>query len=814
MGDVAGTREPGDGPAAKAEAGVLRLLRRIGARDGRLVHIEQFEARPGVAVPWPEWADETLVSGYGRRGVAHPWRHQVETAEALWAGRHTVLATSTGSGKSLAVWLPAITAVRQAAASASGRISQHRRRPTTLYLAPTKALAADQSDGLTALLSGAGITDVFTGTCDGDADAAQRAWVREHADVVLTNPDFLHHSLLPGHRRWQRLLRGLHYVVVDECHAYRGVFGAHVALVLRRLVRLARHYGADPTIVCLSATSADPRLTAARLCGLAVEDVVAVTGDTAPAGRRSILLWQPGLRGGEGRRTGGPAYGDAERGDADRPQRDSVPTETAWLMTELVRRRHRVLSFVRSRRGVESVADAVRESMPGGGLVAAYRGGYLPEERRELERSLRGGDLLGLVSTNALELGVDIAGLDAVLMAGWPGSRVSMWQQAGRSGRAGADGVAVLIAGENPLEAYFLEHPEAVFDEALEATVFDPRNPYVLAPHLCAAAAEVPITTAELAGFGLEGEELLAALERRGLLRRRPNGWYWEFSRPERPSDLVSLRGADAGTVTVVEEGTGTMLGTVDAARAHATVHPGAVYTHQGRHFLVTELSEDAALVTPADDIPWRTRALSSASVRILAARERVRWLDPHGRALDWGLGTVEVHRRVHAFQRLRAEDRELIDTRPLHLGESRMETAAVWWSVQPEILEEIDPARLGSALHALEHLGVAMLPLLATCDAHDLGGDAAVDHPDTEQPTMLVYDAHAGGAGFAERGFGRARDWLTAMHEAAGSCPCAEGCPRCVQSPSCGRWNADLDKAAAVEVLAALLRCEWRGSV
>lgn len=832
-GGVSSAEEPRrDGAEGAGTPDVLASLRGLDERCGVRRHLQQFPPRAGVTAAWPRWADESLVTGYHAAGVEQPWRHQAEAAEALWSGRHTVLATATGSGKSLAVWLPAVSAVREAAAVTSGRISQHRRRPTTLYLAPTKALAADQLDGLERLLAASGIRDVHVGTCDGDTDTTQRSWVREHADVVLTNPDFLHHSLLPGHRRWQRLLRGLRFVVVDECHAYRGVLGAHVALVLRRLLRLARHHGADPVVVCLSATAADPQGTAARLAGVPAEEVVSVTEDTAPAGPRSVLLWQPPelpraawdpAGAGAAGRTGEGGAGEGGAGDdaageiveEEVPARESAPATVARLLAQLVRRRHRTLAFVRSRRGTETVAASARDALPEDlrGRVAAYRGGYLPEERRELERALRSGDLLGVATTNALELGVDITGLDAVLIAGWPGSRVSLWQQAGRSGRGGRPGVAVLVAGNDPLEAYLLEHPESVFAGELEATVFDPRNPYVLGPHLCAAAAELPVRAEELETFGLADDELLQELSRRGLLRRRPTGWYWEFSRPERPGDLVSLRGDTSMTVAVVEAGSGTVLGTVGADSAHRTVHPGAVYTHQGRHFLVTELSEDAAVVTPADDIGWRTRALETGEVRILDTRETTRWLDPAGRALDWQFGAVEVSSRVHAFQRLRVPDREVLDTHPLELPERSMRTMAVWWSAQPELLEDVDPRRLSGALHALEHAAVALLPLYATCDPHDLGGITATSHPDTERPTLLVHDAHPGGAGFAERGFRSMRRWLESVRDLVDACPCSHGCPRCVHSPRCGQWNSGLDKPAARALLAALLSARARGT-
>ncbi|HEY0117313.1 MAG TPA: DEAD/DEAH box helicase, partial [Cellulomonas sp.] len=446
---------------------LLDVLLAGGRRAESVTHVRHLEAREGRTVDWPDWADPELVAGYRALGVARPWAHQAQAAEAAWNGRHTVVATSTGSGKSLAFWLPALSAVRHSAARAQhepGRIENHGRRAATLYLCPTKALAADQLTAVERLLAAAGVRDVRVTTCDGDSSSDERRWAREYADVVLTNPDFLHFALLPQHQRWARLLAGLRYVVVDEGHAYRGVFGAHVGLVLRRLRRLAEAYGAHPTFVLASATTADPAVSTARLIGVEPSQVEAVTDDASPAGRRTVVLWRPPELPG----TGSP-FDDGDDdlwGPLDRPRRTAT-AETADLLADLVTAGARTLAFTRSRRGAESVAASTRRhlaqvdaSLPR--LVSAYRGGYLPEERRALEAAIRTGALRALATTNALELGVDITGLDAVLIAGWPGTRVSFWQQVGRAGRAGTEGLAVLVAREDPLDTYLVLHPEAV----------------------------------------------------------------------------------------------------------------------------------------------------------------------------------------------------------------------------------------------------------------------------------------------------------------------------------------------------------------
>ena len=838
------------------------LLESIGGRDGRLVHLQRTPARPGHHGDWPEWADPDLVAAYRRIGVERPWTHQVAAAQSAHAGHHTVLATGTGSGKSLAAWLPALSDVLAAQSpGADSRISAHGRRPTTLYLSPTKALAADQAASLGRLIGEleavqreagtptGSLRTVRAGTCDGDTPLPERDWVRAHADVVLTNPDFLHFSLLPGHERWTRLLRGLRYVVIDECHAYRGILGAHVALVLRRLLRLVarlRPRGPQPIVLCASATAAEPALTAARLIGAEPDDVVAITDDGAPAGERTLALWQPALRdpwmlpapdvdpAQDSARAAEPDSGDPGE---DPSARRSAVVEAAELLVDLLSVGARALVFVRSRRSAEIVAERARHTLGLSlpeliGTVSAYRGGYLPEERRALEADLRSGRLRALATTNALELGIDVTGLDAVLIAGWPGTRVSLGQQAGRAGRAGSRGLAVLIASDNPLDAYLVHHPEAVF-AAPEATVFDPANPYVLAPHLCAAASEAPLRAEDLALFGLPDDALLRELESRGALRRRPTGWFWNVNLPGRPQDLTSLRGDGPPEVPVVEADTGAVIGTVDGAAADSTVHEGAVYVHQGRVYVVEELADDVALVRQRAAVGYRTRARSRSSVRIIAEREQQVWGRPVGggdrlddvpepsahtaddgreapgaAAITWSFGSVEVTSQVTGYQRMALPGGEVVSQHALEMDEHVLPTAAVWWTIPQETCEAagLEPTDLPGALHAAEHASIGMLPLLATCDRWDIGGLSTAAHPQTGAPTVFVHDGHAGGAGFAERGYRAGREWLAATLAVIEGCGCVSGCPSCVQSPKCGNNNEPLDKAGAAALLRLLL--------
>ncbi|HET6532110.1 MAG TPA: DEAD/DEAH box helicase [Actinoplanes sp.] len=736
-----------------------------------VTHVEKMPARTGRPAPWPAWVAPELITALAGHGISAPWAHQAEAASLAWGGEHVVLATGTASGKSLGYQLPVLSRLLADP------------RATALYLAPTKALAADQVRAAARL----GRTDVRPATYDGDTVREEREWVRQFSRFVLTNPDMLHHSLLPGHAKWATFLRRLSYVVIDECHAYRGVFGSHVSHVLRRLRRLAAMYGADPTFVLASATSGDPAGTASRLTGLPVR---AVTEDGSPRGAVTFVLREP------------PLIEDGDRA----PVRRSALSETADLLADLVVSGTRTLAVVRSRRGAEVVAAMTRraldEAVPGlGARVAAYRGGYLREDRRALERALHSGELVALASTNALELGVDLVGLDAVLICGYPGTRASLWQQAGRAGRAGGEALAMLVARDDPLDTYLVHHPEALFGRPVEATVLDPANPYVLGPQLCSAAAEKALTPADLALFGgPPAQDAVRQLAADGVLRQRPSGWYW--THPGRPE--VDLRGTGGAPVLVVESATGRLLGTVDPASSHVMLHPGAVYLHQGASYLVDELDlADAVALVHAEEPDWSTHARDVTDLSVVDVRA-YRDAGPVGLFL----GEVHVTNQVVSYQRRRLGTGEVIDTRPLDLPVRELRTVAVWFTVAPGALDRagVHFADVPGALHAAEHAAIGLLPLVATCDRWDIGGLSTANHPDTGAPTVFVYDGHPGGAGFAERAYRVAADWLAATREAIVACACESGCPSCVQSPKCGNGNNPLDKDGAVAVLGAVL--------
>lgn len=761
-------------------AGVLKRLAAGPGRAERLTHVEPVPARPGRTGAWPRWVPAEVLAQLAEAGITEPWIHQIATAQAAYGGRSVVVATGTASGKSLGYWLPAFATLAIAEAA-----SPHRRTASVLYLSPTKALAHDQLRAVSAFT----VPGLRATTLDGDSERTERDWARDHATYVLSNPDMLHRSVLPNHQRWARFLGSLQYVVVDECHHYRGVFGAHVAGVLRRLRRVCAHYGSYPVFVCASATVAEPAVSGERLTGLPME---AVTDDGSPRGGVSFGLWEPPLI---------SSYG----GENGAQVRRSATAEVADLLTDLVVSGVRTVAFVRSRRGAESVALTARANLEEVDpslvdQVSAYRAGYLPEERRRLEAMLHSGELTGVAATNALELGVDIAGLDAVLLTGWPGTRASLWQQAGRAGRSGTEALALLVARDDPLDTYLVRHPEAIFGRPVEATVFNPENPYILGPQLCAAAQELPLTADDFEVFGSTTERVIGQLVSQGLLRPRPRGWFW--TRRDRAVDAIDIRSAGGRTVQIVEEETGRLLGTVDGGAAHASVHEGAVYVHAGESYLVRtlDLEGHAAIVAPAAP-DYTTFARDVTEIGILGAEASTSW-----GAAELSRGWVQVTHQVVSYQRKQLITGDILDEVPLELPERTLRTKAVWWTLPDEQVAALGLDDVPGAAHAAEHASIGLLPLFATCDRWDIGGVSTARHADTGCLTVFVYDGHPGGAGFAEHGYAAAREWLTATREAIAHCECSHGCPSCVQSPKCGNGNNPLDKAGAVTLLSALL--------
>ena len=768
-------------------AGALGAL---GARvAGRRV-VRRLPARPGERGIWPDATPEVLLDRLAARGIEAPWSHQAEAAAAALRGENVVVATGTSSGKTLAMWLPSLSAL----------LADD--RACALYLSPTKALAHDQLAALAEL----DVPGVRAATYDGDTPADERAWVRAHANFILTNPDLVHRSLLPRASAWSRVLRHLSFILVDEVHHYRGMFGSHVAMVIRRLRRLAALHGSDPVVICASATMASPGEAAARLIGAPVT-VVEVDGSSHAA--VTAVLWEPPEAVVPGASAEPPLSGWIAHHDPDTPApRRSSLAETADVLADLASEGKRTLAFVRSRRGAEVVAQRAREELADvdpelAGSVAAYRGGYLAEERRALETGLREGTLRAVATTNALELGIDISGLDAVVVAGWPGTRASLWQQWGRAGRGDDEALAVLVVREDPLDRYVLEHPGIVFDQPVESVVLDPANPHVLTPHLAAAAAEHPLTDEDaVTWFGPTAPGRLVDLAEQGTLRHRRTGYYW--TQRGSAAERIDLRGDAAPPVRLVEEGTGRLLGTVEAARAPATVHPGAVYLHQGVGHVVVALDLDASVaLVRVEEVEHTTTAEEVADYRILGVDRRQSW----GEA-EVAIGEVEVTSQVVGYVRRRAGSGEILGREPLDMPERTLRTRGTWWTVSEAQVAALaaEGIDLGGAAHAAEHAAIGLMPLIAMCDRWDIGGVSTELHPDTGRCTVVVYDGHHGGAGFADRGFEASLQWWQATRDHIDSCACATGCPSCVQSPKCGNGNEPLDKAGAVLLLDALL--------
>lgn len=735
------------------------------------------DATPGVTGAWPAWVSPRVRHAFARHGILAPWAHQITAAEAAHAGHHVALATGTASGKSLAYLLPVLAATADGLLPEGCRVAgvrgersglRVRSQPTALYLSPTKALAHDQVRACEEL----GIADWRVAPLDGDSDPDERRFAREFASYVLTNPDMLHHSVLPQHHRYARLLGGLTHVVIDEAHRYKGLFGAHMAAVLRRLRRLAHHYGADPVFVCTSATIAAPESVASALIGS--EDVVAVTSDASPRPALDVVLLSP---------------------------TPSLTETTAGLLAGFARD-GQALAFTTSRLQAELVAIRARELSPEPDTIAAYRGGYLPTDRRSLESALSEGRLRGVASTNALELGIDIAGMDAVITAGFPGTLAAFWQQVGRAGRDGRDATAVLVAREDPLDAYLVQHPETIFERPVERTVVPVDNPFVLGPHLCAAAQEIPLTQADARWFGPDTVALAESLTRQGALRRRPTGWFWPH--PSRAVDSIDLRSAQGKAYEVVDEATGRVIGNVDASASDRTLHPEAVYVHQGETWLVhsVEEADRVALVRRADPL-YYTQPQSVADVRVLST-ERSR---PFG-AGELFSGEVELSSQVTSYLRRDAESGEVWDQTPLDSPERRLRTRATWWTLPSSALLDagVAAADIPGALHAAEHCAIGLLPAFVPCDRWDIGGLSTALHPDTNAATVFVHDGLPGGSGLAERGFDRAEEWWSATLDRLLTCPCEGGCPACVVSPKCGSGNNPLDKDGAAALVALLL--------
>jgi DEAD/DEAH box helicase domain-containing protein len=719
-------------------------------------------SRDARVQPLPDDLDPRVASVLVASGVTSLYRHQAEAWEAARRGENVVVTTGTASGKSLAFNLPVLDAIA--------------REPKTraLYHYPTKALAQDQARALAELR----LKGLKPAIYDGDTPAERRWQIRKWSNLILTNPDMLHVGVLPHHDRWGDVLHNLRYVIVDEAHVYRGVFGSHVANVLRRLRRLARIYDAEPQILLASATIANAGELAHALTG---QPATVVERDTSPKAEREVVIWNPPLL-------------DPELGLRASPLGDA-----ARLLSQLTSRGLRAICFAKSRRAAELIHRFTVERVDSATAkrLAPYRAGYTPEQRRDIERRLVEGDLLGVTATDALELGIDIGLLDCAISVGFPGTVASLRQQWGRAGRRGR-GLAVLVASDDALDQFFAREPEALLSRRVEAAILDHANPRILDPHVLSAAFEAPISADEAATLGTEALRRAALLPE---LEQTPAGYVWKGR--DYPAARISLRSGDPEAFTIVDRGTGSLLGLVERERAYTTVHEGAVYLHLGEQYLVEHLDLEGrvALVVPAN-VDWYTQVKKETETTIEESDRLERRL-----GVELHFGRVSVSEQVIAYARKAIRDGSTIDVVPMLMPEATFETEAIWFSPEPGHLEDLEqmPTLLGT-LHAAEHTLIALLPLWAMCDRWDIGGLSTNIHYQTGGPTIFVYDGHSGGVGITARGFDQFEGWVEDTTRLLQRCPCTSGCPSCVQSPKCGNLNEPLDKAGARTLLERML--------
>ncbi|MFC1870411.1 DEAD/DEAH box helicase [Chloroflexota bacterium] len=749
--------------------------------SGQIVHVEHIPPR---AASYGE-LDHTLAADLqyclSEHGLFPLYTHQAEAVNRAREGTNVMVSTSSASGKSLCYNIPVLEAMI------------NERNSRALYLFPTKALAQDQLRSLQELSFPGILQSDELATFDGDTPHTERAGIRKRTRIVLTNPDMLHIGILPNHQSWSRLLRHLRYVVVDEAHTYRGVFGSHVACVLRRLRRLCHLYGSKPQFICCSATIANPGEHAEKLAGLPFK---VVDNDGSPHGGKEFVFWNPPLI------------------DEAKSIRGSANSEATNLFTELVKGSIHSLTFTRTRRLTELIYSYSRRRLAETNPVLAerikpYRAGYLPQERRRIEQDMFSGQLLGVVATNALELGVDIGDLDATVLTGYPGSIASTWQQAGRSGRGKNDSLSFLIGQNNPLDQYFMRHPEYFFGKNFENALVNPDNPYILRAHLLCAAWELPLTSNDDNIFGAALSRERTELERQGILRERKGRWYL-IPAIAYPAQSVNIRSTSGENFALIDTATGSLLETVEAGVAFFQLHPGAIYLHQGESYLVTELdlATHTAYAAPTT-APYYTQCKDLTDLRIVKL----------SRSKTQGqtkvcLGEVEVTTNVLGFKKKAQFTEEVIGEEALDLPPVHFSTIALWFDLPPRVMAKLDEAQLNLAggLHATEHAAIAILPLFALCDRNDIGGVSTPLHPDTGKAQIFIYDAHPGGVGIAEKGFDFIKELWQATLKTIAECPCDAGCPSCVQSPKCGNNNKPLDKKAAQILLEGLLKKKGGG--
>ncbi len=740
----------------------------------QIIHLEHLQPRAAKYAALAHKLNPALARALQANGIEKFFTHQAQAIDAARSGQDVVVATGTASGKTLCYNVPVLEAILEEP------------RSRALYLFPTKALAQDQLRSLGELLTPLADAHVQFATYDADTPRATRHKLRKSAHIVLTNPDMLSVGILPNHNLWSSFLSNLRYIVIDEAHIYRGVFGSQVACVLRRLRRLCEFYDAHPQFIFCSATIANPGEHVARLSGRPAQ---VINQDGAPRGAKEFALWNPPII------------------DQARTTRRSANSEAAYLFASLVRQGLRNITFARARKIAELILFYARDQLKRTApelveKVRSYRAGYLAEERREIERELFNGNLRGVTATNALELGIDIGHLDATVLVGYPGTIASLWQQAGRAGRGTRDTLSILIGLDDPLNQFFMRHPEVLFAKPVEHALIYPDNPYILEKHLPAAAFELPLTSEDEELFGPGFVEAMIRLERAGVLEYRNDRWY--FRGLGYPAEKVNLRSASDQTIALVNERSMHTMEEIEATTAMMRTHEGAIYLHQGDSYLVTRLDLEAgvAYLRPVDT-DYYTEPRETGETRIIRS-QRHREV---GSTVAY-FGDVRVTEQIVGFRRKRQFTEEVLSIQDLDYPPRLFDTKAVWWDIPETLVREIKNAAcdLPGALHAAEHACIGLLPLFAMCDRWDIGGLSTASHVDTGRPQIFIYDGFPGGIGISEKGFALLESLWRATLETIEACPCEFGCPSCVQSPKCGNNNQPLDKRGAAILLRGLL--------
>jgi DEAD/DEAH box helicase domain-containing protein len=743
----------------------------------QLIHIEHLSAKAAEYGKLARPLDRDLAKALRARGIERLYSHQAHTINVVLEKRDVVIATGTASGKTLCYNIPVIQA---ALADPNAR---------ALYLFPTRALAQDQLRSLDELTSALGKNRISFGTYDSDTGRAGRTKLRKSAEIILTNPDMLSVGILPNHSLWRDFFSNLRYVVIDEAHIYRGVFGSQVACVIRRLRRICRFYGCKPQFICCSATVANPGEHVARLTGRKTQVVME---DGAPRGPKEFALWNPPFI------------------DPAKTTRRSANSEAASLFAALVHDGFRTITFARARKTAELILlytrDILKKTDPKlVDRIRAYRAGYLVDERRDIERQLFNGHLHGVTATNALELGIDVGHLDASVIVGFPGTIASLWQQAGRSGRTAREALSILIGTDDPLNQFFMSHPRALFEKSIEHALIYPDNPYILEKQLPCAAFELPLTSDDEKLFGPGFVNAMIELERAGTLKYQNERWY--FAKIGYPAEQAGLRSISDRSISLVNEKSGELIEEIDGSNAMSRVHQGAVYLHQAETFLVTriDLKTGAAFLKPIDaDYYTEAREISETRVIHSLVQRQVGTTLAH-------FGNVRVIQHVVGFRRKRQFSDESLEEVDLDYPPESYETKGVWWDIPDRVASSLKRAGcdLAGALHASEHACIGLLPLFAMCDRWDIGGLSTLAHVDTGRPQIFIYDGFPGGIGIAEKGYALLEQLFRATLETIEKCPCEYGCPSCIQSPKCGNNNQPLDKRGAEILLRELLKVQ-----